>query len=192
LDVGTSFAGKIEAGAIAVGDRILLAPTNTVVTVKGLEIEGVPHKWAFAGDNVDVGFTGAELNAIAQGFVACDPSNPCQVSKRFEAQVVVLEITKPLLKGSPLVFHSQSAEYPAAFSKLISTISRKGEALGKKPRCLTAGVTANVEIKMDRSFCVEEYASCKPLGRFMLREGGHTICLGIVTKVKSSKAKETE
>ena len=30
---------------------------------------GVGVRWAFAGDNVDVGFAGAELNAIAQGFV---------------------------------------------------------------------------------------------------------------------------
>jgi len=182
--LGNSFAGKIEAGAISKGDRVRLAPTSQVVTVKGLEIEGVPVKWAFAGDNVDVGFTGAELNAIGLGFVACDPANPVTAAKRFEAQVVVLDIQRPLLKGSPLVFHSQSAETAASFSKLISLVDAKGEPSGKKPRCLTAGVTANVEIKIDKSFPIEDYASCKPLGRFMLREGGHTVALGVVTAVK--------
>jgi len=163
---------------------VLLAPTTTIVTVKGLEIDGASVKWSFAGDNVDVGFGGAELNALAQGFVVCDPMNPVTISKRFEAQVVCLDLVKPLLKGNPLAFHLQSGVFDAHLSKLISTVSASGEVSGKKPRCLVANMTANVQIKTEKSLCVEPYALNKALGRFTLREGVHTVALGIITKVK--------
>lgn len=43
-----------------------------------------------------------------------------------------------------------------------------------------------VEIEFDRPVCLEMYKDYKDLGRFMLRQGGHTIAAGLVEEVISS------
>jgi len=50
-------------------------------------------------------------------------------------------------------------------------------------RCLVKNTSAVVEIEVDRPICLELYASCKDLGRFMLRSSGSTIAAGLVTEV---------
>jgi hypothetical protein len=39
-------------------------PNNEVCTVKGLRIHGDATEYAIAGDNVDIGLTGIELNVV--------------------------------------------------------------------------------------------------------------------------------
>jgi len=51
-------------------------------------------------------------------------------------------------------------------------------------RCLVKNTSAVVEIEVDRPVCLELYASCKDLGRFMLRSCGSTIAAGLVTEVR--------
>ena len=41
-----------------------------------------------------------------------------------------------------------------------------------------------MEIEVDRPICLELYANCKDLGRFMLRSSGSTIAAGLVTEVE--------
>ena len=50
-------------------------------------------------------------------------------------------------------------------------------------RCLTKNSSAIVEIEFERSVCVELYAEYRDLGRFMLRNKGHTIAAGLIEEV---------
>lgn len=43
--------------------------------------------------------------------------------------------------------------------------------------------TALIEVTPSRPMCLEEYAEFKPLGRLALREGGHTLAVGIITQI---------
>lgn len=52
-----------------------------------------------------------------------------------------------------------------------------------KPRCLTKGQTALVEVTPGRGMCLEEASDYRSLGRVALREGGRTIAVGLVTKI---------
>ena len=58
-------------------------------------------------------------------------------------------------------------------------------------RCLVKNTSAVVEIEVDRPICLELYASCKDLGRFMLRSSGSTIAAGLVTEVGVNCGNET-
>ena len=51
-------------------------------------------------------------------------------------------------------------------------------------RCLVKNTSAVVEIEVNRPICLELYANCKDLGRFMLRSSGSTIAAGLVTEVR--------
>lgn len=53
-------------------------------------------------------------------------------------------------------------------------------------RCLVKNSSAVVEVEFERPVCLEMYKDYKDLGRFMLRQGGHTIAAGLVEEVISS------
>ena len=82
-----------------------------------------------------------------------------------------------------VVLHYQSVSEPAVIKKLLSHISRSGDIIKRKPRCLTKNVSAEVVIETSRPLCMELYKDNKELGRFMLRSGGNTIAAGLVTQV---------
>lgn len=50
-------------------------------------------------------------------------------------------------------------------------------------RLLTKGMSANVEIKINKPICVELYQNYRELGRFMLRSAGATIAAGQITDI---------
>lgn len=54
-----------------------------------------------------------------------------------------------------------------------------------KPRCLTRGQTALVEVTVagGRGLALEEYGTYRALGRVALREGGRTLAVGVVTQL---------
>jgi elongation factor 1 alpha-like protein len=72
----------------------------------------------------------------------------------------------------------------AIVKKLISQIDKSsGEVIKEKPRFLTKGMSAIVEIKINKPICVELYQNFRELGRFMLRFNGNTIAAGLVTEI---------
>ena len=50
-------------------------------------------------------------------------------------------------------------------------------------RCLMGGVLASVEMTCQRPICIERFESSKTLGRFVLRQRGTTIAVGMVMEL---------
>uniref|UniRef100_A0A8C5GCK9 HBS1-like protein n=1 Tax=Gouania willdenowi TaxID=441366 RepID=A0A8C5GCK9_GOUWI len=154
-DQGSGFCvtGKIEAGYIQTGERMLAMPPNETCTVKGITLHDEPLDWAAAGDHVSLTVTGMDIikiNSILLIYIFC------------------------------CLFLSE----PATIKKLISVLHKSsGEVLKKKPKCLTKGMNAIVEIQTQRPVSLELYKDYKELGRFMLRYVGSTIAAGVVTEV---------
>ena len=72
----------------------------------------------------------------------------------------------------------------AVVKRIISQLDKTtGEVVKEKPRFLTKGMSAIIELKINRPICVELYQSYRELGRFMLRYGGTTIAAGIITEI---------
>ncbi|KXZ51970.1 hypothetical protein GPECTOR_11g92 [Gonium pectorale] len=59
-----------------------------------------------------------------------------------------------------------------------------------RPRCLTRGQTALVEVTAARAMVLEEYSEYRALGRVALREGGRTLAVGIVTRLLEGRTTE--
>ncbi|CAJ1078207.1 HBS1-like protein isoform X1 [Xyrichtys novacula] len=186
-DQGSGFCvtGKIEAGYIQTGDRILAMPPNETCTVKGITLHDEALDWAAAGDHVSLTVTGMDIIKINVGCVFCDPKEPIRVCTRFRARVLLFNIEVPITQGFPVLLHYQTVSEPATIRKLISVLHKSsGEVLKKKPKCLSKGMNAIVEIQTQRPVSLELYKDYKELGRFMLRYVGSTIAAGVVTEIK--------
>jgi translation elongation factor EF-1alpha len=60
----------------------------------------------------------------------------------------------------------------------------------KDPKFCKQGDSVIVRIKMNRSLCVERYKDFSQMGRFMLRDQGNTIGVGIINELKYPEDKK--
>nr|WRK57540.1 Hbs1 protein [Recilia dorsalis] len=181
---GFCVAGRVETGMVQAGDKLLVLPQNEVATVKAISIEEVSTPTAFAGDSMSLTIANYDQQNMAVGYVLCDPTSPVPVTAKFEARIVVFNITVPITKGFSVVLHQQSLAEPAVITKLVAQLHKSsGEVVKRRPRCLTKNSSALVVLETSRPVCVELYRDVKELGRFMLRVGGATIAAGLITKV---------
>ncbi|XP_012965632.1 HBS1-like protein isoform X1 [Mesocricetus auratus] len=186
-DQGSGFCvtGKIEAGYIQTGDRLLAMPPNETCTVKGITLHDEPVDWAAAGDHVILTLVGMDIIKINVGCIFCDPKEPIKACTRFRARILIFNIEVPITKGFPVLLHYQTVSEPATIKRLISVLNKStGEVTKKKPKLLTKGQNALVELQTQRPVALELYKDFKELGRFMLRYGGSTVAAGVVTEIK--------
>uniref|UniRef100_A0A8C9LQK9 HBS1 like translational GTPase n=1 Tax=Piliocolobus tephrosceles TaxID=591936 RepID=A0A8C9LQK9_9PRIM len=186
-DQGSGFCitGKIEAGYIQTGDRLQAMPPNETCTVKGITLHDEPVDWAAAGDHVSLTLVGMDIIKINVGCVFCGPKEPIKACTRFRARILIFNIEIPVTKGFPVLLHYQTVSEPAVIKRLISVLNKStGEVTKKKPKFLTKGQNALVELQTQRPIALELYKDFKELGRFMLRYGGSTIAAGVVTEIK--------
>ncbi|XP_068087719.1 HBS1-like protein isoform X3 [Hyperolius riggenbachi] len=186
-DQGSGFCvtGKIEAGYVQVGDRMLAMPPNETCTVKGITLHDEAVDWAAAGDHVSLTLTGMDIIKINVGCVFCSPSEPIKACTRFRARVLIFNFDVPVTQGFPVIIHYQTVSEPATIRKLISVLHKStGEVVKKKPKCLTKGMNAIIELQSQRPIAIELYKEFKELGRFMLRYSGSSIAAGVVTEIK--------
>ncbi|KAM9656566.1 HBS1-like protein isoform 1-T1 [Morphnus guianensis] len=186
-DQGSGFCvtGKIEAGYIQVGERLLAMPPNETCTAKGITLHDEPVDWAAAGDHVSLTLTGMDIIKINVGSVFCDPKEPIKACTRFRARVLIFNTEVPITKGFPVLLHYQTVSEPATIRRLLSVLHKStGEVTKKKPKFLTKGQNAEIELQTQRPVALELYKDFKELGRFMLRYSGSTIAAGVVTEIK--------
>ncbi|MCO5581301.1 hypothetical protein L7F22_035180 [Adiantum nelumboides] len=144
-----------------------------------------------ANEELKLWYRGPSLNflcvdpaCLLQGGVLCHPEYPVPAASLFEAKVLILETSGPLLRGSQVLVHCHHAKEPAKVTKLVSFLDQKGEAIpNRKPRVLLANQRAIIEIQPERGLCVEEYTRYKALGRITLRDAGKTLAVGIVMPI---------
>ncbi|BBG95403.1 Translation elongation factor EF1A/initiation factor IF2gamma family protein [Prunus dulcis] len=179
-----SACGKLEAGALRSGFKVLIMPSGELGTVRSLERDSQACVIARAGDNVAVTLQGIDGGHVMAGGVLCHPGFPVAVAKHLEMKVLVLDVTTPILIGSQLEFHIHHAKEAARVVKISSLLDRKtGKVARKAPRCLTAKQNAIVEVVLHQPVCVEEFSNSRALGRAFLRALGSTIAVGIVTRI---------
>lgn len=179
-----SACGKLEAGALRSGTKVLVMPSDVVGTVRTLERDSNACSVARAGDNVAVTLHGVDGSHVLAGGVLCHPDFPVAVAKHLELKLLVLDGTSPILIGAQLEFHIHHAKEPARVSRILSVLDPKtGKVTKKNPRCLTSKQSAVIEVILHEPVCVVEFSRCKALGRVSLRSLGRTIAVGLVSRI---------
>ncbi|XVE97237.1 hypothetical protein REPUB_Repub03eG0003800 [Reevesia pubescens] len=176
--------GKLDAGAVRNGSKVLVMPSASIATVRSLERDSQACTIARAGDNVAVNLHGIDGNHVMAGGVLCHPDFPVAFAKHLELKVLVLDGATPILIGSQLEFHIHHAKEAVRIAKISSLLdSKTGKVTKKAPRCIVAKQSAVVEVILHEPVCVEEFSKSKALGRVFLRTLGRTVAVGIVNRI---------
>ncbi|CAA7394069.1 unnamed protein product [Spirodela intermedia] len=179
-----SASGKLEAGAIRNGTKVLFMPSGDVATVRSIERDSTSCHVARAGDNVAVVLQGVDTASVTPGGVLCHPDFPVHVAASLELKILTLDVATPILVGSEVEFHIHHVREAARVARIVSVVDPKtGRASGKAARFLSAKQSAVIEVVLAGAVCVEEFSKCRALGRVFLRSSGSTVAVGIVTKV---------
>jgi len=168
---GTVGTGRIERGKVKVNEEIeiigLGAHKKAVVT--GVEMFRKTLDEGMAGDNVGLLLRGVEKDELTRGMVLAKPGS-IKPHKKFEAQVYVL--TKEEGGRHTPFFTGYKPQF------FIRTTDMTGEIkLPDKVEMVMPGDNIVMTVELISDVAVEEGM------RFAIREGGHTVGAGAVTKI---------
>ena len=169
---GTVVTGRIERGVIKMNDPVELVglvADKLTSTVTGIEMFNKTLNQGEAGDNAGILLRGIDKGQVQRGMVLCKPGTIHQHNK-FKAQVYVLTKEEG---GRHTPFHNK---YRPQF--YFRTTDVTGEiALPSGVDMVMPGDNVEVEVTLIASVAMDEGL------KFAIREGGHTVGSGIVTKI---------
>ncbi len=182
---GTVPVGRVEAGILKAGSKIVFMPQNVPAEVKSIEMHHQQLTQAIPGDNVGFLVRGIEQNAIGRGSVVGEPSNPPSVVEEFTAQIVVLNHPTAIGKNYTPVFHIHTAQLACTIIEIVEKKDPKSGATAEKnPQFIKTGDVAIVKIKPTKPVCAEKFSDFPALGRFAIRDMGQTVAAGIILDIK--------
>mmetsp|Transcript_28179 Transcript_28179/g.70727 ORF Transcript_28179/g.70727 Transcript_28179/m.70727 type:complete len:573 (-) Transcript_28179:552-2270(-) len=192
-DMGSMYiSGKIESGVMRKGQNVLIMPNKTQVKVgailiKSREEEEKEIKRAHAGDSVRI-MVSLDESLVQVGFVICPPSKPVDVVTAIIAQIQVKDLVGLVFSaGTKAIMHIHTAQVEVEVEKILNEIDPKTrQPMKKKPRFVKNGSIVTVKIVASSSFCCECFKDYPQLGRFTLRDKGHTVAVGRVERLCQS------
>ncbi|TME97910.1 MAG: elongation factor Tu, partial [Chloroflexi bacterium] len=168
---GTVATGRVERGIVKVSEEVEIVgirePKKTVVT--GVEMFRKLLDAGEAGDNVGLLLRGLERDDIERGQVIAKPGS-VKPHTRFQAETYVLTKEEggrhtPFFTGYRPQFY-------------VRTTDVTGEVkLKEGTEMVVPGDNTSLEVTLGTPIALEEGL------RFAIREGGHTVGAGVVTKV---------
>jgi elongation factor Tu len=168
---GTVVTGRVERGVVKLNDEVeivgLRETKKTVVT--GIEMFRKTLDQGQAGDNIGVLLRGIEKEDVERGQVLAKPGT-ITPHTQFEAEVYILTKEEggrhtPFFSGYRPQFY-------------IRTTDVTGEVvLPQGVEMVMPGDNAKMTVKLIQPVALEEGL------RFAIREGGHTVGAGVITKI---------
>jgi len=168
---GTVVTGRITRGKVKVGETVEIVgikPTQSTV-VTGVEMFRKTLDEGLAGDNVGVLLRGVEKEQVERGQVLC-AAGSVKPHTEFESEVYVLTKEEggrhtPFFTGYRPQFYIQTTDVTGQVT------------LPQGVEMVMPGDSTKMTVKLIVPVAMEEGL------RFAIREGGHTVASGVVTKV---------
>lgn len=168
---GTVATGRVERGKLKLNEELeivgLKATQKTVVT--GIEMFRKTMDETQAGDNVGILLRGIEKDQIERGQVLAKPGSVTPHTE-FESEVYILSKEEggrhtPFFTGYKPQFYIRTADVTGEVT------------LPEGIEMVMPGDSAKMKVKLIQPVALEEGL------RFAIREGGHTVGAGVITKV---------
>jgi elongation factor Tu len=168
---GTVATGRIERGVVKVGDEVEIVGFRETrkVVVTGVEMFRKLLDQGQAGDNIGVLIRGIEKNEIERGQVLGKPGAVTAHTK-FEAEVYVLKKEEG---GRHTPFFSNYR--PQLYMRTTDVTG--SITLPEGTKMVMPGDNTTMTIELITPVALEEQQ------RFAIREGGHTVGAGVITRI---------
>ena len=173
---GTVATGRIERGAIGVGDAVeLIGLKDTkATTVTGIEMFQKTLDKGIAGDNVGILIRGIQKTEIERGMVLALPGS-ITPHKKFEAEVYILNKDEggrhtPFFTGYRPQFYVRTTD-------VTGTIVQFTGDDGSVAEMVMPGDRIKMTAELINPIAIEQGM------RFAVREGGRTVGAGVVSKI---------
>ncbi|RMZ54044.1 hypothetical protein APUTEX25_002621 [Auxenochlorella protothecoides] len=179
--------GKLEAGALLPGSRVLVMPSGQAATVRTLGAEGAGGVAAggsspaalLAGSGASLTLAGLDdPGSVGPGSIVCDPAWPVPAASAFRARVLVLQVPGPILPGQQVSVYCHAAKESGTLRRL-----QQDGPSPRPARFLVSGQRALVEVALARPLALETAADLPALGRVVLRDGGRTLAVGLIIEL---------
>jgi bifunctional enzyme CysN/CysC len=174
-------AGRVEAGAIKVGDRLVFSPSNKTSTVKSIERWSAPPRdSAIAGESI--GITLTEQIFVERGAVAALETAPPYELTRFKARLFWLG-RKPFTKGRLYKLKLATQEVDCEIESIEKVIDASTlETISRAPQEIFVGrhEVAELTLHTKRPVAFDIHAEIIPTGRFVIVDGYEVSGGGIV------------
>ena len=169
---GTVATGRVERGTAKIGDPVEIIglreePMQSVVT--GIEMFRKEMDSTVAGDNCGLLLRGVDKEAIERGMVIVKPKSVTTHTK-FECEVYILKSEEggrktPFQNGYRPQFYFRTTDVTGSIE------------LPKDKEIVMPGDNIKLTVTLIAKIAMEEKL------RFAIREGGHTVGSGVVTKI---------
>jgi bifunctional enzyme CysN/CysC len=205
------FAGRLESGKIAVGDKITFSPGNKTATVAGIErwtlcreeVQGCADIEATAGDSI--GITLGEQIFVERGAVAHHADTPPYVAQTLNARIFWLG-KDPLLSQRTYKLRLATQETTCTITQIkrvidaatldsVTTSTAAAGALnaaaGTTARQLQVGrhEVADIELRAAKPLAFDSGEHAAPLGRFVILDNRQIAGGGVILVDKTEAAR---
>jgi elongation factor Tu len=169
---GTVATGRVERGTLKIGEPVEIVglrdePLPSVAT--GIEMFRKEMDSTQSGDNCGILLRGVEKEQIERGMVICKPKT-VKIHKKFEAEVYILKGEEggrktPFQNGYRPQFYFRTTDVTGSVE------------LPKDRELVMPGDNLRFTVELISKIAMEEGL------RFAIREGGHTVGSGVVSKI---------
>ena len=190
FDARRIIAGRIEAGSIAVGDRIKIYPESRETTVKEIAcwLERDRQQSARSGESTGICVVDEFFNKRGE-FITRADDQPPHVSDRFRASVFWMGRT-PLTLNRKYKLKLATQEVEATVEQIVRTIDASNLESKSDVTELKINDVAELIVKLKRPIAFDVFSDCQATGRFVLVDGYDVAGGGIINAAELSSADE--
>lgn len=174
-------AGRVEAGSIKVGDKLVFSPTNKTSSVKTIERwNAPPGDSAWAGESI--GITLTEQIFVARGAVAALETAPPFELSRFKARLFWLG-KEPFSKGKVYKLKLATQEVECSIDSIEKIIDASTLEIISRPEpqaFIGRHEVAELTIKTRKPIAFDAHSDIVATGRFVIVNGFDVAGGGII------------
>jgi elongation factor 1 alpha-like protein len=166
-----SVSGRLDAGAIQVGEEVVIMPSGEKAQIRSLLVDEEPQDWAVAGQNVILNLTDIDPIHLKSGDVLCSIQLPIRNITECKAKLLAFDHLTPM----NVDVHKGRLHVPGRISQLVGVLDKSTGAVTKKrPKIVQPGSVVRVVVQLDQAVPLEAPA------RIVLRANGETVAAGLI------------
>ncbi|WP_255799488.1 sulfate adenylyltransferase subunit 1 [Mycobacteroides abscessus] len=172
------YAGQVAAGAVRVGDEVVISPAGQRTTVAGIDTTDGPLEVAEAGRSITL-ILADDVDA-SRGDLIASLDVPDPVSE-LDGTVCWLA-DKPLKAGARLLLKHGTRTVPAIIGALVERFDEQNLSADPAPESLELNDIGQISIRLAEAISVDEYVDDRTAGSFLLIDpsSGNTLAAGLV------------